>query len=70
MCAKNQFDFKNPDSSKSSVADSGNEGIWLVVPEQYRQWQESQYLEDMELTGRELVAILDELILERDNNDQ
>jgi len=67
MCAENQFGFENPDSSTMDVSDTYS-GTTLDVPLEYTLWQDSNELDDMQLTGRELVEILDELILERDNN--
>ena len=41
----------------------------MVIADEYKDWQENiEELDDMTLTGRELIDILDVLILERDIN--
>ena len=66
MCAKNQFDFIEPDSSKYSVVEWNDMSKWLHVPKQYHLWQLNKSMANVWLTGESLVEILDELILERD----
>ena len=65
-CAKNQFGFKDPSSGTDEVIDmQSNRSFW--IPVEYEAWQEDlPDLDNAEMTGNELVEVLDRLIAERD----
>ena len=65
-CAKSQFDFEDPRSSTDEVIDLDGE-IAITVPVEYCDWQDNfTSLAAVEMTGNELVEVLDRLIEERD----